>query len=186
MDPHEIAKLQIEAWKTTVQVQQHFNDIEMKIRALAITVLTAVLTAAAIAIKDGTTLHIFGVGVPLGSALLFIGLVTWLLFYGVDQIWYHRLLIGAVRQGEALEKLLAPQIPGIGLTQRISEESPYQAHLPIVGDVGKPLHSASKLRGFYWGVAALLSLAILLTAFGQLGASEDEENGSKAAPVRPV
>ena len=41
MNDPELRKLQVEAWKTTVQVQEHFNEIEMKIRALAITVLTA-------------------------------------------------------------------------------------------------------------------------------------------------
>ena len=143
----------------------------MKIRALAITVLTAVLTAAAVAIKDGTSLHVIGLGVPLGSALLFIGLVTWMLFYGVDQIWYHRLLMGAVRHGQALEKILSAQAPGFNLTETISEASPYQVKLPLIGDVGRPVHSATKLRFFYWGVGLLLVIATVLSAFGTLGAT---------------
>src|SRR5262245_38636337 len=100
----ELTKLRVEAWKTTIQVQQHFNDIEMKIPCLAITVLTAVLAAAAVAIKNGTRLDLGWFCLPLGSALLFVGLVTWLLFYFVDKIWYHRLLLGAVNHGKALEE----------------------------------------------------------------------------------
>jgi hypothetical protein len=86
----ERTKLQVEAWKTTVQVQQHFNDIEMKIRSLAITVLTAVLAAAAVAIKNGTKLDVSDHGVPLGSALLLVGAITWGLFFFVDKIWSNR------------------------------------------------------------------------------------------------
>jgi hypothetical protein len=172
MDAADQAKLQIEAWKTTIQVQQHFNEIEMKIRALAITVLTAVLGAAAVAIKDGTTLHVIGLSVPLGSALLFVGLATWVLFYGVDQIWYHRLLIGAVRHGEALEEILEAQAPGFRLTKAISDASPYQFEIPIVRKkIGSPVHSTSKLRGFYGGVGLLLLIAALASAFGTDGAN---------------
>src|SRR5689334_19866396 len=167
MNADDQLKLQVEAWKTTVQVQQHFNDIGMRIRALAITVLTAVLSAAAVAIKNGTTLHLLGSAIPLGSALLFIGLVTWILFYGVDGEWYHRLLIGSVLHGQALEDILNAQVPGFGLTRAISKASPVQMRLPIIGDFGKPVRSTRRLRIFYAVVAVLLVLAVVLSAFGK-------------------
>lgn len=37
----------IEAWKKTIDVQQHFNTIEMQIRNIAVTVLTATIGASA-------------------------------------------------------------------------------------------------------------------------------------------
>lgn len=149
----------------TIQVQQHFNDIEMRVRALAITVLTAILGAAAVAIKNGTNLHVRGVSVSLGAAIFFIGLVIWSLFYLVDQIWYHRLLIGAVKHGEALEDILAAEIEGFGLTHAISKESPYPIKVPFV-EFKKPktIHSSTKLGIFYWCVAGLLVVATIVSA----------------------
>lgn len=177
MDADELAKLQLEAWKTTVQVQQHFNDIAMKIRSLAITVLTAVLAAAAVAIKDGTKLDVFGVSVPLGSALLFVGAVTWALFYFVDQIWYHRLLLGAVKHGLALEKKLAAYGDGFGLTTAIKKESPHQFKLFGV-NLNGPMHSSTKLSFFYGCVELLLILATLLSAVGTIDNTEPEKKSS--------
>ncbi len=154
-------KLQLDAWKTTIAVQQH-NDIELKIRGLALTVLTAVLGAAALAVRDGTEVEVFDVDVKLGAAVLAAGLITWLAFYFVDQVWYHRLLLGAVRHGEALEDLLAASIPGVELTHSISKASPYHVTLGVGrAKVRFILHSSHKLRLFYWVVAFLLAVLIV-------------------------
>ncbi len=44
----------IDMWKQAVEVQMHFNDIEWRIRGLALTVATFALGAAGVAAKDGT------------------------------------------------------------------------------------------------------------------------------------
>jgi hypothetical protein len=192
MDADELTKLQVEAWKTTVQVQQHFNDIEMKIRSLAITVLTAVLAAAAVAIKEDTKLEVFGATVPLGSALLGVGAVTWFLFYFVDQIWYHRLLLGAVKHGKTLEDQLRKHSKNaFDLTKTIGDESPYQFKFPglkfgnspyqikIAGfNVGTPMHSSMKLTVFYVVVEAVLVLAAVLSAIGNLEQADSKKKSS--------
>jgi hypothetical protein len=163
MRQEDMAQLQVEAWKTTIQVQQHFNEIEWKIRGLAVTLLTAVVGAAALAINDKTDVHVFGFDVHLAAVLLIAGLVGWCLFYFVDQIWYHRLLIGAVRHGERLETLLGGLVEGFGLTQRISRESPYVFHL---FGWHPPLHSRHKMQVFYGVVALLLCLLAVLVQIG--------------------
>jgi hypothetical protein len=164
----ELLKLQVEAWKTTVGVQQHFNDIELKIRGLAITVLTAVLAAAAVAIKDGTRVKILGGHVNLGAVIFFIGFVAWMLFYFVDQIWYHRLLMGAVFHAQTLEDLMASTLPGIGLTHRISLESPHQVTV-LFGKIRVwNLHSKQKMKVFYFTIAVLLVALVVLTTLGGL------------------
>jgi hypothetical protein len=163
MSPEDSAKLQVEAWKTTVQVQQHFNEIEWKIRGLAITLLTAVLGAAALAINYKTNLHVFGCEVHLAAVLLVAGVVGWLLFYFVDQVWYHRLLIGAVRHGEDLEGLLDSAVEGFGLTRRISQESPYTFN--VLGH-DAILHSRHKLQVFYGVVAVLLCALAVAVQIG--------------------
>ena len=50
-------KNQIEIWKKTIDVQQHFNDIEMKIRSLAMTFVVALVGAVGFSIKEKLTLE---------------------------------------------------------------------------------------------------------------------------------
>lgn len=157
----ERLKHYIELWKQTVVVQQHFNDIEWRIRQLALTALTFALGAAAVAAREKTAVMIFGFSVQLSSTLLFFGLILWLSFYFVDQVWYHRLLIGAVKHGEELERAIQAYLPEAGLTQAISKSSPYRI------SIGRGrlrwtwlVHSKVKLRVFY----AIGSLALMLSA----------------------
>ena len=75
----------IDMWKLSVEVQMHFNDIEWRIRGLALTVATFALGAAGVAAKDGTRVA----GVSLGSLVIVIGLLLWYAFYFVDRVWYH-------------------------------------------------------------------------------------------------
>lgn len=172
MTPEELARLQADAWKTTIEVQKHFNDIEWKIRGLALTLLAAVLGASAVAIREKTQIRLFGQGCELSTALLVVGLIVWLLFYFVDQIWYHRLLIGAVKHGERLETLLSEGVAGFELTQGISTESPYTVNLHW----WRPeLHSRHKLQVFYFGVAVLL---LLFTIVAQLGSQHTGESSN--------
>ena len=171
----EQVKLQLDAWKAVVQVQQHFNDIGLKVRGLAITLLTAVLGAATVALKEGTRVDVLGAGVRLGSLVLAMGLVIWMLFYFVDQIWYHRLLLGAVKQGELLEDLLKETVPGIGLTHGISAMSAYTFRFFGTKWV---LHSRHKLKFFYLGVAALLLALAITSQFGVLS----QKNVAPAPP----
>lgn len=108
----------IEVWKQTVQVQQHFNDLGLRIRNLALTLLVAVFGAAALALRERIQIVVWGTQLSLASALLLVGLVGWLAFYFIDRFWYHKLLVGFVVHGEALEGILAAELLGTlpGLT----------------------------------------------------------------------
>jgi hypothetical protein len=160
MNDEDAVKSYIEMWKQTIAVQQHFNDIEWRIRQLALTALTFALGAAAVAAKDRTTILLFAYRLQLSSTLLVFGLVLWISFYFVDQVWYHRLLIGAVRHGEALERAISAHLPEAGLTSAISKASPYKFHL---GKKSIEIHSSAKLRIFYLaGAVALILGAVAL------------------------
>src|ERR1019366_5191697 len=50
----------VEIWKKTIDVQQHFNDLGMKVRNFGLTLLVGVLGGTALAVKDGFV-------VPLGA-----------------------------------------------------------------------------------------------------------------------
>jgi hypothetical protein len=169
---------QIDAWKTTVEVQMHFNDIEMKVRGLGITLVTAILGAAALAIRDATEVRIFGSNIQLGSVVLAAGLVVWGAIWFVDQVWYHRLLLGAVAHGEHLEELLEESVPGIGLAKSIRLHSAYP--VPILRNAdgkSRTLRSNQKMNLFYGIVAGIL---LLLAVFAQLGAGSG--TGKSATP----
>ncbi len=147
-------KYTFEAWKTSIEVQQHFNSLEMQIRNFAVTVLTAVLGAAAFTLKEPVTIAVYGYELSSTVVLLVGGLIGWLSFYLMDRFWYHRLLKGAVRQAQILEKALQDKVPGIGLSAAIGAASVVK-----VGDV--ELHSDGKLDLFYLGVSLILIALIV-------------------------
>lgn len=155
LSPNETLGHYISLWKTSVEVQQHFNDIEWRIRGLALTVATFALGAAGVAAKDGSTLG----PISLGSAVLVLGLILWYAFYFVDRIWYHPLLKAAVAEGTQLEQAIGRYLPGAHMTEGITERSP-QSVGPVVAFLAGPIgtervngvavmHSDHKLRWFY-------------------------------------
>jgi hypothetical protein len=158
MDELDEIKLYVEMWKQTVDVQQHFNDIELRIRGLALTVLTFSLGGAAIAIEKKSVVTLFDAHIHLAAIVLFAGVALWGAFYFVDQIWYHRLLIGAVIHGTNLESEIAKKLPAAGLTKQITTSSAYPLRVKIFGRVivNRDIRSASKMRFFYGLVAILL------------------------------
>jgi hypothetical protein len=153
----------LEMWKQTIAVQQHFNDIGWRIRGLALTALTFALGAAAVAAREKSTIQIFGTHAQLSACISILGFILWLSFYFVDQVWYHRLLRGAVKHGETLEEALRTRIPEAGLTKTISENSPYTANLKVTSFT---IHSSAKMRIFYWVGGLLL---IVFAAALQMG-----------------
>lgn len=174
-------KSYIELWKVAIDVQKHFNDIEWRIRGLALTAATFALGAAGVAAKDGTR---FG-PVSLGATILLLGLLLWYAFYYVDRFWYHPLLKAAVAEGTEFEKGIARFLPGVSLTAGITHRSPQPANLAVrllgwglchqvdeVDALDSPdaksgkrymMHSDHKLRWFYAvGAYALAAAAVAL------------------------
>jgi hypothetical protein len=174
------AALYLELWKQTVDVQKHFNDIELRIRGLALTVLTFILGGASLAIRDGTTVTLASYQIDLGSIILVLGFFLWLSFYFVDQIWYHRLLIGAVIHGSALESELRRWLPAAGLTDQISKSSPYEMKLGVWKISRRvELHSSDKIKVFYFFIATLLLVLAVGVQFG-LGSTHPASKSSPA------
>lgn len=132
----------VDIWEKAVDVQQHFNEIELKIRNYVITLVVAVLGAAGIAVKE----HL----ASLVSAVFFFGVVGVFLFCMMDVLWYHRLLIGAVHQAGFIERRFARYLPEMGLTEAIGRASPFKLWRWRV-------HSSQKLWAFY-----LIMIAVLI------------------------
>ncbi|HEV7369825.1 hypothetical protein, partial [Arenibaculum sp.] len=153
--PKTQLELQVEVWKKIIDVQQHFNEIEMKIRGLAITVVGAIFGAIGFVIKEKVTISLHGSSFPVDIALLFVAIFSILGFWFMDRHWYHRLLIGAVKQAAELEARLEGQIPGISLGSKISKES-------AIIYFGKKIRSSDKISLFYGG---MLALALSITMY---------------------
>lgn len=122
----EHASIALEAWKKVVQTQEHFNEICMKVRTLYATVLAAILSLYGVFLKDSKSHGFEIVGFYFDPVLvvLIAVFVSTTLFYFVDKEWYHRLLLGAVIQGAAIEERWKEVLPEIQLGSKISANSP--------------------------------------------------------------
>lgn len=132
----------LEVWKATLDVQKHFNEIGIKIRSIAVTVLAAFLAVAGYAFKENNKW--------LAGAIVLASLVSWFSFYLMDRAWYHRLLQAAVRHGEKIEADLIATIPNIDLTTRITAAS------PILG-----ASAGVRLTFFYFSIGAILAVSAI-------------------------
>jgi hypothetical protein len=154
------ASLTVDAWKKVVDVQQHFNDLELRIRNLMVTLLGAAI--AALGVTSGTTgsrsfgIELLGTEIPLQLPLLVASLILIAVFWGMDRLWYHRLLYGAVREGARLEKLLNEQQIPVTLGSSISEASP-------VDFWRYRIRSPNKIDLVYLLPASLILLGIVLS-----------------------
>jgi hypothetical protein len=154
----EEKKLLIEAWKKAIDVQQHFNDLSWRIRALWLTALTFTLGATFVAYKDAKVINMGLLGEESPSLVIpVLGLFLWAAFWFVDGVWYHRLLVGSVKEGTRLENALTAAGTHVALTKTIGENSPAKVLFII-------WHSRGKLNIFYilGGLPLLLTIGLLV------------------------
>jgi hypothetical protein len=163
----EMVKLAVEGWKKTVDVQQHFNDLELRVRNFAITFTAAVLGLVGWALKEGTDSL-------LPAGLLAIGTLGWVAFYLMDRHWYHRFLDGAVAHGRSIEDWLRTatgtevfslasgikQASGIPLAKQRHGLWPWVVGLFVKE---RKLRSHHRINLFYGGFA--LAFGVLTVAF---------------------
>jgi hypothetical protein len=157
----------LEMWKQTVSVQMHFNDIEMRIRNLAITVVGAFLAALAFVIEGG----LFWGGVSAGVLLMGGAIIAVIDFWFMDRLWYHRLLQSAVNRGIEQEQRIKSKVADIksGLTEKIKEDSPFNFF-------GIEVHSERKIDILYGFL-----LAVVVTVLVVVWVTVQPEDGEGAA-----
>ena len=169
----------IKIWEKTIDVQQHFNDIEMKTRNAAVTVMAALLGASGFALKEHLVVSIWPIDLPVATLLLMTALLSWCAFYVMDRHWYHRLLIGAVKHGEKIENSMKGIITEIDLTKSISAASPAKVR-------GWEIHSSTKLDLFYGIVACCIVICFIISFFPvKTRASLDGNTSSPTQTVLP-
>jgi hypothetical protein len=172
----------VDMWKKSVDVQQHFNDIEWRIRGLALTVATFAIGAAGVAAKDGTRVGWFS----LGALVVVVGLILWYAFYFVDRVWYHPLLKAAVEQGTIIENEIKKHLPKAGLTHNITIRSRQNTGKVVRFFSRKSImRSEDKLVWFYTvGAAAFVVSAIALQAGAML--NDDGSQKPRRMDVRII
>lgn len=164
----------IEIWKTIVGVQQHFNDIELRIRNFALTLTGAFLALGGYTIKEDMFFSFFGSKTPVSTAIILLSIVPLFAFYFMDKYWYHRLLEGSVSAGIKAEGELQKHGYSVALGRDISEKSPIDNFLYGATIENKcfflvpkrRMHSRHKMDVFY-GILLLSLLTIsALLAWG--------------------
>jgi len=133
----------IDIWKNVVEVQKHFNDIELRIRNFAITIFTFIFGGVGFSFKTTVPNDLFGLKHPIAVGLCLIGLVVLYAFYFMDRHWYHRLLQASVNKGMEIENGFMPFYPQIGLAGKIKQNS------PLIFKFIPSMHSEVKIRLFY-------------------------------------
>lgn len=151
---------QIEIWKKIVDVQQHFNDLELRIRNFALIVTGAFLGLGGYAIKDAGVVTLFGLEVSIAGLVVVSAIFPLAAFYFMDRLWYHRLLDGSVYAGIEAETALKDLGYKVDLGSKIKEHSPFKMWLTKK----KMIRSATKMDLFY----AILAGSLLVVA-GFLG-----------------
>lgn len=144
----------ITIWQKTIDVQQHFNDIELRIRNIALTTFTFIVGGIGFLEKEKYSANIQDFEIPYSSALALVGIIIMSGFFYMDRAWYHKLLIGAVKQGLFIEKKWGNLLPEIKLTHSIGNESPHSFWGKI------KVHSKNKYYIFY----GLFFFTLLFTA----------------------
>jgi len=85
-------EIYMQEWQTIIKTQMHFNDLILRFRSITLTVFIA-LIGAAITIKKiapSSDLDLI--------LLLLLCAVFWLTSFIIDYCYYHRLLLGSVKQ----------------------------------------------------------------------------------------
>lgn len=153
----EKLKIKVDIWKTVVNTQQHFNDLEMRIRNFAILILSAFIGAIGVSFKSGFVINFFDIHIAASAILNLAAAIIWMLFYFMDVYWYHPLLKGSVEQGMRLEKNINYELNGlIGLAQTITDKSPRSIWF------WRNLRSTGKAKLFYKSIFFLLVISSIL------------------------
>lgn len=146
----------IDVWKSVIDVQKHFNDIELKIRNYALTAFTFIIAGVGFLEKEHVVYKWNSTIIPAATIFAIIGLGVIWSFYFMDKFWYHRLLEGAVNHSMQIERKWSKILPELNSSNAIKKTSPFKLF-------GKNIHSKHKYWIFYgslWGTLIILAIVL--------------------------
>jgi hypothetical protein len=165
----------VEVWKAVVDVQQHFNDISMRIRGMFVTILLALFASIGFLLDKKLSLGFGRLHVTFATLIPLFGIFGTWLFYFIDRFWYHRLLVGSVNHAIEIENKYKAEMPELSLSAAIGAVSPYKpgcivnlfAKLLVRHDKYRKtgqLHSEGKIELFYKAVMLVLFVTMIVLA----------------------
>lgn len=150
LSKHERASLLIEYWKQTSNVQQHFNDVSMKLRNFAVVVFSGFLTGVGLAIHNDISISILNVNISAGVLFALAGFIATQLIHFMDTYWYHVFLKGSSSTILEIEKEIA-SILGVGkLSEGITNNSGNVGVISLFGKLHFPIGWKSWLSKFFF------------------------------------
>jgi len=126
--PQEKIKRVFEEYKLVIETQMHFNEMLMRYRSLAFTVIPAFGGVAVFVLGKITSIRIAGWLLP-------ILLTVWVGIFLVDFCYYFQMLLGAVKRSEDMEEEIkamnfSPSF--LGVTGHINKKMPARSATWIV------------------------------------------------------
>ncbi|WP_063700029.1 SH3 domain-containing protein [Pseudoalteromonas gelatinilytica] len=143
--------LLLEYWKQSTLVQQHFNDVSMKVRNFAVLVFSGFLTGVGVSLHNDIYVTLLGVKISAAIMFALLGAVVTQLIHFMDTYWYHVFLKSAVSSTLNIERELQKIFNLDTLADGISKGSQSVQIYSFFGhlDLPKGVHnkSFSVLRG---------------------------------------
>lgn len=172
----DLLPIVISTWSKIVDVQQHFNDISLKIRNLYLTVFTFIITGLGFVLKENIIVHLFNFNIKLEFLFCLIGALIMNSFYLMDKYWYHKFLIGAGKQASLIENKWYKKFRELGLSNSISKESNYVRTYKIfkIPLFSVKSNSTSRFSHYYKPSIFLLLALGLIFQFGDNTVTNDK------------
>lgn len=169
----------ISIWSDTVKVQQHFNDIGLRIRNLSLTAFTFIIATLGYIIKENLIFSIGKYEIKAVSIIAIIGaLIIWCFLF-MDKNWYHKYLVGASIQASCIENKWNKLLPELSLSNSISKQSTYRYYFlsfKSCKKFGVTLNSNKRFMFFYYPLIGVLLLFSFASFFMDSNASKDKDN----------
>jgi phosphoglycolate phosphatase-like HAD superfamily hydrolase len=159
----------ITIWSDTVKVQQHFNDIALRIRNLSLTAFTFIIATLGYIIKENISFKLGSVEIKAITIISFTGSLIILCFLFMDKKWYHKYLIGTSKQASFIENKWYKILPELGLSNSISKESSFVYW-------GLKLNSNKRFNFFYYPLIAVLLIFGIASIFIDSSSKNKIEN----------
>ncbi|MCC4863320.1 SH3 domain-containing protein [Vibrio splendidus] len=136
---NERTTLLLDYWKQTSNVQQHFNDVSMKLRNFAVVVFSGFLTGVGLAIHKNISINIFQYEVSAGVLFALAGMIATQLIHFMDTYWYHVFLKGAVVTSSSIEQEIKRILGVKELSDGISSSSQAVSVASVFGIIHLPI-----------------------------------------------
>ena len=148
-------------YMSSIDVMKHFNDLQLKVRSMGLTLLTAFLALSSFTIDKDVHIVIFCRDVSV--TFLIFTLSTFILFgtWFLDKFVYQRLLKGTVSHAYGIEKKYMDRIPELNMSISIGEASK-------VKFLGVNLDSNKKINIFYGVILSILLILSIVMFFSEI------------------